>query len=227
LGEPLIVELVGLPGAGKSAIAAQALGELRRRGHTVRGRDELGSGSSRGTRAGRIAWSWFRRPTLLAGTLAIGVGGGRPGLPGLQHALKLAAWAPRLAALHSGERLLLDQGVVQQAWSALLRAPSRDAQISALLTSVIRSSPVRFAFVYCEVTPELALSRIAGRETGRSSFDKMAAGEARRLLVAESQSLRGLFERAAEVARARRLVLDAAGPLSESSAAVAALVEAG
>jgi thymidylate kinase len=227
LGQPLIVELVGLPGAGKSTIAAETLNCLRRAGHRVRAREELAAATSRGTRALRLVGSWARHPALLTGALAIASGGGSLGASRFRHAIKLAAWAPRLAGMAGDQTVLLDQGMVQQAWSALLRAPKRTAQVDALLQAVVRRAGARLVFVYCDLPAELAASRIAGRDTALSSFDRMPAAAARRMLAEEEASLRALFQRAVQVPGARQMVVDASRPVSENAALIAAVVEAG
>lgn len=227
MGQPLIVELVGLPGAGKSTIAAETLSRLRRAGHRVRAREELAAATSRGTRALRLVGSWARHPALLTGALAIASGGGSLGASRFRHAIKLAAWAPRLGGMAGDQTVLLDQGMVQQAWSALLRAPKRTAQVDALLQAVVRIAGARLVFVYCDLPAELAASRIAGRDTALSSFDRVPAAAARRMLAAEEASLRALFQRAVQVPGARQMVVDASRPVSENAALIAAVIEAG
>lgn len=227
MGQPLIVELVGLPGAGKSTIVAETLRRLRLAGHPVRDRAELGPGVSRAERAFRLAGSWARHPALLTGALAIAVGAGGLGASRIRHAVKLAAWAPRLAGLEADQTVLLDQGMVQQAWSALVRAPGRGSQVDALLQAVARSVSARFVFIYCDLPPDLAASRIAGRATALSSFDRIPAAAARRMMAEEEGSLRALFQRAVRAAGARELVIDGARPVPDNAALIAAVIEAG
>jgi thymidylate kinase len=125
------------------------------------------------------------------------------------------------------QTVLLDHGLVPPARWAVLGAPKRSALVDALLQAVVRSAGARLVFVYCDLPAELAASRIAGRDTALSSFDRMPAAAARRMLAAEEASLRALFQRAVQVSGARQMVVDASRPVSENAALIAAVIEAG
>jgi thymidylate kinase len=108
--------------------------------------------------------------------------------------------------------------------TGMARALVRDGAPWPRAAAVARA---RLVFVYCDLPAELAATRIAGRDTALSSFDRMPAAAARRMLAEEEASLRALFQRAAQVPGARQMVVDASRPVSENAALIAAVIEAG
>lgn len=223
MSRPVVVEFVGLPGAGKSTLAARLLEELKAQGYDCAGR-ELLRAKDEGWLAGRSdsLRFWSRhfglvRSTALA-VLAVGAGGAEA----LRHAVRLGRWGSGFARLtNSGHQIIfLDQGVVQQAWSSLFRAPSGRSRLLQLLDLILRDAPSRLAFVYCEVPLDVALQRIAARPEGKSTFDDLDQVEARRLLASHGRDLRELFAHSVDTVQAPHLTVDTSKDLAESCRSV-------
>jgi thymidylate kinase len=228
LGRPVVVELVGLPGAGKSTLAARLLEELRAGGYDCAGRELLQArpAGSPASRSNRLRF-WLRHFDLARSTglavLAVGVSGGEA----MRHAARLGRWASGFERLsNAGHQIvLLDQGVVQQAWSSLFRAASGRGRLLQLLDLILRDSPPLLAFVYCDVPLDVALQRIAARPEGNSTFDDMEQAEARRLLASHGRDLRELFAHSVATLQAPHLVVDTSRDLAESCHAVTDFVK--
>lgn len=223
MGRPVVVELVGLPGAGKSTLAARLLEELRAQGYDCAGR-ELLLAKDAGSLAGRSTRLrfWLRHFDLVRSTglavLAVGAGG----TEAMMHAARLARWASRFERLTNAghEIILLDQGVVQQAWSSLFRAASGRGRLLQLLDLILQDAATRLAFVYCDVPLDVALQRIAARTEGKSTFDDMEQVEARRLLASHGRDLRELFAHSVDTLQAPHLIVDTSRDLAEPCRAV-------
>jgi thymidylate kinase len=115
--------------------------------------------------------------------------------------------------------------VVQQAWSALIRAPTGRSQLLQLLDLILRDAAPRLVFVYCDVLLDVALQRIAARPEGKSTFDGMPQSEARQLLATHAKDLRELFAHSVAALQAPHLTVDTGRPLADSSRAVLELME--
>jgi hypothetical protein len=180
---PLLVELIGQPGAGKTTLAraATAGSELHTRG-------ELGS-------------AWAHLPILTKASLF-----GRAILDGacLARAIQLALGArlfrgdslSRLFRLlikshwiraQSG-RLLLEEGCLQDLWSIYYSAgrwEPEPRQLAPLIRCLYRG--VRARLVFLEVDPQRAFDRIRGRTHGKSRLDRLAEADLRQHLANTAQ----------------------------------------
>ena len=222
MSRPVVVEFVGLPGAGKSALAARLLEELTARGYDCSGRELL-----RAEAGGSKLRYWFGHLGILRSTALAVLAVSASGPEAQRHAARLGRWASGFERLTRAghEIVVLDQGVVQQAWSALFRAPSGRSHLLQLLDLILRDAAPRLVFVYCDVLLDVALQRIASRPQGKSTFDGMDQGQARRLLATHARDLRELFAHSVAALQAPHLTVDTGRVLAESCRPVIELVE--
>jgi thymidylate kinase len=174
----LVVELVGLPGSGKSTLAGALVARMRadgvpcevadavvsarvRRGVRVLRRGVLAAGQ--GARFPASAW---RAALLLA----------RSGQSSRRDvAAVLAQWLATERLVARGRRAsgvrLLEEGLVQTTWTALLR--SRDLAAADLWATVPAASRPHLV-LHLDVPPDLAAYRLATRASQHSRVQRVA-----------------------------------------------------
>lgn len=193
---PLVVEFVGLSGAGKSTVAEALLADLRGRGLNCLDRQAVGGQERpKALHYGSLAGFFLRRPGRLWRALRFGLSRGRG--RGVGEALRFYVWVYRLT--HRGVRphqvLLLDQGVVQEGWGLMVRqqgwTPDR---VGAAVADVMADIGARYILVYFEVDVALAARRVASRPTAESRFDLLSQPEAEQLLQRYEPELRRLYQ---------------------------------
>lgn len=208
---PLLVELFGQPGAGKTTLARAAAA-----GSDLRSTADLGA-----------AWRRFpaiRKAMFLARSTFDGVC--------LAHAVRLAIGAPllrpnslsRLARLlvkshwirSQRGRLLLEEGFLQDLWSIFYSAGRMEPDprlLAPLVRCLYRGANAQI--VLLQVDPQIAFHRIRGRAQGNSRLDRLSEADLRQRLTETGQ----LPARLAEAARLAGLTvqsLDASQPLEIS-----------
>jgi thymidylate kinase len=207
------VEFAGLPGAGKSTVAALLERSLRSRGRSYANREMIGGMElSRAQRYGRLARFYLRHPEELQAGVRLGLAVSPVSTKHLAQALQyVSVWSSRLAQAgrEGREFLILDQGIIQDAWSLLLRGPWRDEVVQRAVSRAILRSGLTYALVYFDVPVDRAVQRIAQRTTMESRFDVLHPDDAARQLAAQSQRLEQLFTRVAERTGARYCRVDA------------------
>lgn len=216
---PIVVELFGLPGAGKSTICAgidPALVDITRsqitgawNNRSLAGRALVGLQS-----LGDIAWlrsvlrfvrekplsereSWRRLARLI----------------GMKHRLRT----------HDGV-VLLDQGVLQALWSIFYTEAEFDTDLQHL-SGVLRSfyDGIDAHIVAVQVPPDIAASRVDSRSTGTSRLDRLSEDR----VLAELEQVGELSQsilRAARAAGLRVTLLDGTQPVAELVAQLEAIL---
>jgi hypothetical protein len=218
--EPLpVIEFLGLPGAGKSTLARRLLSRLATRG--VACGDLKGIARLKGGRAehyarltkfslkrGRV----FRPAARLAASVA-------PWSPTCWwFAVELALWSYRLSMIHKRvfDILVLDHGPLQSAWCVLLKGPLRDEQaLSDALTYLLARRQLRLAFVYVDVSPEVAARRIESRGPMNRPFHQ-GRRETEHLLSSHREQMDRVLGIAERRTGAPVLRLDGSAPLYEN-----------
>lgn len=224
---PVVVEFAGLPGAGKSAVAADLVAELAVRGYRCSGRIVIGAGGPASRLLG-AARALAADPVLVARALRLAASL-RPRHQGrLRQVLKLPSWRRRweMARHRALDVMVLEEGLVQNLWGVLLggaRVPSSAAD--PVLRAAYAGSRASFAFVFFDVDVETALARIAIRGNPSKRVDRAPAAEQRRLLSTNGPQLGELVERAARLTGAPLLRVDARRPPGESLEEVLRFVE--
>ena len=170
-GRPLVIELAGLPGAGKTSLTDRV--SLPHRGR--------GDISVLNLPLRRETWQVARAALMLALTI-------RPWKPGyLLRAIKLVL-ALRCYGPLDHDLVIMDQGLVQKLWSFIIETRSHSAQRLEDLVDAL-SPFVADHLVWIKVPHTLAARRIAGRTDGNSRFDSQdAATIAQRL-----ENLEGVY----------------------------------
>lgn len=205
---PLVIELFGQPGAGKSTLVRAAA-----------------PGSELQTTA-QLGAAWRRQSSFDKGMLA-----GRAILGGscLARAITLAREArlfradslSRLLRLVIKSRwvrsqtgtLLLEEGHLQEIWSIFYsagRTQPEPHQLAPLIACLYRGLDAHIYFL--DADPDLAFDRIRGRAHGKSRLDRLAEPDLRRRLAATAQLPHRIVD-AAKLAGLGVSTIDAAMPI--------------
>ncbi|HUQ35390.1 MAG TPA: hypothetical protein VM144_03340 [Aestuariivirga sp.] len=206
-GLPLVIELVGLPGSGKSSIA-----------RAVQAR-HLGRGELSILEA-RLQWPVIQ---LLVAALNLALSARPFSITRIARAFKLVGFL-RYYRRHRNLPIIMDQGLAQKLWSML--AETQDFSLPLLTTTIRRLAP--FAadhLIWVETPAYVATDRIVGRTGGNSRFDGLPRDEtAARLvnLVELYNLIIGLFEHHTDV---RVLSLRGVDPVADNAARIDLLIE--
>lgn len=223
----LFVELVGLPGAGKTTVARAAAQRLRAAGLRV-AEDDLPpvDGVARVLRYGRFALFCARNPRLVRAAvryMAATRPRSRERLPYTFGILTHAFGAQE--ARRAADVVLISQGALQAAWSVAVNGTPPDASIVQELVTELMRATGRRAVVHVDADPAQAVARISGRTDGESRFDTLPAVVAQAQLQQLSAHLSMITSAVqAEVGESYHR-LDAQLPAAENAAAIAEFVQ--
>jgi thymidylate kinase len=215
----LILEFVGLSGAGKTTVAEALLHRLREQGYTCAHRHDIGGqGVPRARHFSRLAAHFMRHPGLFSGSVQLSRAA--PGLTRsrFREALRFFVWSYRLAVSRrlGPDILILDQGIIQEGWGLVVRETGLPGPaILAAIKEIIAGARVGYALVYFDVDRDLAAHRIAGRSTGESRFDTMNQREARRLLESYEPLLQEMHSSVVKQLRLPELRIDGSRAIEE------------
>ena len=204
--EPLLLEFVGLPGAGKTAVAARVVSELRARGITcAERRGRRGGKGAKGRRLFQRATSLVRNYDLTLSSLRFAAGVRPLRLTPLSRAFRLAGWARQLHAYAASdvEAVVLDQGPLQDLWS--LTVPGRswnEAAARAAVRHLMQVTRMPRVLVYVNVDIETAAERLRQRGGTSSRFDRLSAIQTWTWLTQYEQSLSSIFRSAVTISNA-------------------------
>jgi hypothetical protein len=223
-GAPLVVEFVGLPGAGKTTTEVQVTAALMERGVSAADRPSVGGQDiHRARHYARLGGFFLGRPAELGAAFRLARLGGAGVPAGLRDSFRcVSVWAWRLAlARELGlEVLLLDQGPVQEGWALTLRGGWTPEAVAVEVARLVRVAGVSYALIHFDLPAQLAAERIARRPTMESGFDRLAPDEAQRRLLREEGRLGHLSRLAAAAIGARVLRIDATRPIADSVSSV-------
>jgi thymidylate kinase len=223
----LLLEFVGLPGAGKTTVAARLVSCLRARGITCADRRTGGNPRDAFRRLRRAAFL-VRNANLAFSSLRFAASVWPVSLARLTHAARLAGWARQLRVYAGSEVdvVVLDQGPVQDAWS--MTVPGElwdDAALRVAVRRLVESTNIPRAYVYVSVDADTAVDRLRQRRGSSSRFDRLSDADARRWLVRYEDSLSSIFQYAVAVANAPFLRLDGTLPVEEQCQQLADFVD--
>lgn len=183
--KPLIIEFVGLPGAGKTTVFDPVASYLKSQEISVVLRSE-------------ILEEWQAQPqfkkflklipdnpnqlNILFQSLKLGTQVKPINLTSFSKAAKVFTNAKRLDSVSLCQAILMDQGLLQEIWSiGLTGTPPSIEHLQSSLFPLFESRKI--AIVYFKIDIETALDRIQNRSTGRSRFDQISIESAKLLLL--------------------------------------------
>jgi hypothetical protein len=123
----------------------------------------------------------------------------------------------------TSQPIVLDQGTVQKLWSILADAENySQRQLDATVKALAPFAPGHL--VWIETPLDLALERLAARVGGNSRYDRLPPENARSLLAQRAGLLKALAERLSTAGNRQLLVLDGAQPARVNARAIEALL---
>jgi hypothetical protein len=144
------------------------------------------------------------------------------------HAYRVANWAVGLSRVrHYGfDPVILDQGILQDLWSATL-AGSRWSQgaMERVLRGILRDANLSLVLVFLDIGVDVAAERIRRRPPSTSRFDRLDPAQAERLLASREVTLKRLFDQAVTATAAPWCRIDGERALEDVSAEVIAFLD--
>jgi hypothetical protein len=165
---------------------------------------------------------------VLQAAARLGVSAARQGVSRLRDALRFHVWSYRLTLARKlgSDIVVLDQGVVQEAWGLMvLETGLNRSELESAIEHVLRAAPTRYALVYFEVDRATAGQRIAGRLHGESRFDQTSQAEMGQLLDQFAPLLRPMYDTVLGSLDLPSLTVDGTRPVEETVTVIAAFAE--
>lgn len=226
---PLVVEFIGPPGAGKTAVAHEVIAQLEGAGYRCFGHSKASAPESIDKKSGGTV----SKLKTLVGLAVLCLKHRQLAFAALRYTQAIrprnVASLRRLFILLSRfgfvrgvmfegyDFLILDQGPLQNIWSIGTTGDGRPADrdlLRVVRTVVEDLAPI---VVLVEVDAELASERVANRPTMRSRFDHMSRSKARECLAQHEELFSRLFEFAGRVGSPEGVRLDGSRPIAHST----------
>jgi glycosyltransferase involved in cell wall biosynthesis/thymidylate kinase len=194
--QPIILEFIGLPGAGKTTLTRLVAERLAAEGYrcAVPRFHAQAAPAGRGRRAWRYASraaTYLAHLRLLCTTIRFGLAIRPLRLGRMKWLREIPDLVPVIrsaAARH--DVVLLDQAILQAVWSATLHGSLPSAPLlERLIHRATAACGGRVVYLHLVVDPETAIHRIAGRAEGGSRFDRLPREEGALLLAANEERL--------------------------------------
>jgi thymidylate kinase len=184
--QPLLVEFIGVPGAGKTTIAQVAIENLNASGYRCFGLSTLDKPETKEKLKGGIlsklrttfqfALSCIIYPRIAIDALRFVMQVKPVNFNTIQRYILFMARLKFFSSLieEDFDFIILDQGLIQYIWSIAVSGeePTSDRYLAQLVNSLLDEMPLFVILV--DIETELAIERIVNRPTMRSRFDRMA-----------------------------------------------------
>jgi hypothetical protein len=167
-------------------------------------------------------------PRYMASALRFGLSVHPLNIASVSRVYRVSNWAYGLSrARNQGfERVILDQGIVQELWSVTLTGSRWSPRaLDAVLLEMLAGTGVSLALVYLDIGIEEATDRLRRRPVSTSRFDRMDLSEARALLSSRDAGLKEFFQRAVAVTGAPWCRVNGERALHDVCAEVTAFVD--
>lgn len=234
---PLLVEFVGLPGAGKTTLAQEVIEELAGNGRRCFGHSTLQDPESVHKKSGGVSSKLRTLARFVASCLTHRRVAANAFLYAMQvnpldpvTLRRLFIFLVRLRYVRKimdgdHDLLILDQGPIQNLWSiATTGSEPRDEKYLGRALQGVLDELAPFV-VLVSVDPELAGERIAQRSTMRSRFDRMSPAEARALLSEHERGFARFVHLADGFGRTGLLRVDGSDPIRNNVGQIVRFVE--
>lgn len=234
---PLVIEFIGLPGAGKTTIAQKAIEYLTSSGYRCFGLSTLDNPEGIEKKKGgffsklrtlyNFAFScvMYRRLAINVFLFAINVKPLR--LVNLQRSLLLLVRLKVMKTLMDGnyDLIIIDQGLIQYVWSIAVTGehPSNIKYLERVLKSILEE--ISLFVIMVDVETELAVKRIVSRPTMRSRFDRMPASKAEAMLSKHKQIFSQIIDTAHTFRDTGYLNIDGSQPIPKNVSLIVPFIE--
>jgi hypothetical protein len=202
---------------------------LAARGWRTGNRFGLGQlASPRVVRYGRLARFYLGHPAEVHAVVRLSAAARSPTPVRLLQGVKyVSVWSYRLAAARRQgyDALVLDQAVVQSAWSLMMRGSWKEETVYDAVARTILGAGGRYLLVYFDVASDVAVKRITQRPTMESRFDYLDSGETARQLPAQTARLEKLFARVVKLTGVAHHRVDANQPPASVSSEIETLID--
>lgn len=182
-----IVELVGLPGAGKTTVSQQIALKLQERGLQIVSRDEIlkqWHQENALQKAIKLLPNNFNHWNILINSLGFALQVKPINQQSFSKAAKIFTNVRRndeVAKLPHSEIILLDQGLLQEIWSvSITGTPPPTKYLKREIAPLFHNRPT--IILHCQINIDTALHRVRNRQTMTSRFDLMDLTKAHSLL---------------------------------------------
>ena len=185
--KPLIVELVGLPGAGKTTLSKQLVSKFKERGLQVIFRDKIlhqWHQKNPWQKLMQLLPHNFNHWNILINSLIFALQVKPINRQSFSKAIKIFTNAKRNDTVFQSsdcDLILLDQGLLQETWSvSVTGSPPATKYLKQEITLLFHNRPT--IVLHCQIDIDTALSRVQNRQTMTSRFDLMDANQAHSIL---------------------------------------------
>lgn len=234
---PLVIEFIGLPGAGKTTIAQIAIEELTAAGYRCFSLSTYSDPESVDKKSGgffrklktlyhfALSCAVYRQFAVNALLYTIHV---KPfSLVNLRRFLILLVRLKFMRTLMNGnyDLIVLDQGLIQYIWSIAVtnEQPNNDKYLERVLKSIL--DEISLFVIIVDVEAELAIERITRRPTMRSRFDRMSSSEAEAMLSRHKDVFAQIVDSADKFRKTGYLNINGSQPIKNNVGLIVPFIE--